>query len=215
MSGSELEVRIRDLRASGDLRAAAATAVSGYGPEVLGFLDTVLRDHEAAREVFSQACDDLWRGLPSFEGRSSMRTWFYVLARHAASRRRRVFRRERRCGPLSEVADGLAAHSRAATPWYLGTTARRGVRAIRDALPDSDRALLVLRVDRQLSWLDIALIFAPKVDGTAHTRVAARLRKRFQSIKADIRERALRDGLVRSEEGTSRTHGTFPARAPE
>jgi RNA polymerase sigma-70 factor (ECF subfamily) len=210
MSGAELEARIRELRESGDLRAAAATTVSGYGPEVLGFLDTVLRDHEAAREVFSQACDDLWRGLPSFEGRSSMRTWFYVLARHAASRRRRASRRERRCDPLSEVADGLAAHSRAATPWYLGTTALRGVRAIRDALPDSDRALLVLRVDRQLSWLDIALIFAPKVEGAAHTRVAARLRKRFQAVKADIRVRALRAGLVRNDGGPSRAKGPSP-----
>jgi RNA polymerase sigma-70 factor (ECF subfamily) len=196
----EVEAQILLLREGGDLRAAATCAVAEYGPEVLGFLDTVLRDHEKAREVFSEACADLWRGIGAFEGRCSMRTWFYVLARHAASRHRRASHREGRCEPLSEAAEELESPSRAKTPWYLGTTARRGVTAIRDALPEGDRALLVLRVDRQLSWRDIALIFAPRVGGDAHTRVAARLRKRFQTIKEDIRTRALRAGLVRDEE---------------
>jgi RNA polymerase sigma-70 factor (ECF subfamily) len=74
---SEVEQRIRALIDTKNLTAAATLAIESYGPEVLGFLFTLLRDEHDAREVFSQACEDLWVGLPRFEGRSSFRTWFY------------------------------------------------------------------------------------------------------------------------------------------
>jgi RNA polymerase sigma-70 factor (ECF subfamily) len=192
----DLEAEVAQFRASGDYKAAATRTIDGYGPEVLGFLDTVLNDHDVAREAFALACEDLWRSLPRFEGRSSMRTWFYVLARHAASRLRRASLRERRHTPLSEAPEWPARTSRSATEPHLRSSVRNGFAAIRNGLPERDRALLVLRVDRDMSWREIAEVFAPGATEPAAQRVATKLRKRFQVLKATIRKRAQAAGLL-------------------
>ena len=73
--------------------------------------------------------------------------------------------------------------------------------AIRAALDDDERALLVLRVDRQMSWNDVARVMASDDDGDSDgqlAKVAARLRKRFQSVKETIRKRAIATGLIQS-----------------
>jgi hypothetical protein len=59
--------------------------------------------------------------------------------------------------------------------------------------------LLVLRVDRAMSWKDVARVLAEIDDDDsdeAVSRRAARLRKRWQSLKESIRERAIAAGLV-------------------
>jgi RNA polymerase sigma-70 factor (ECF subfamily) len=201
----DLEGDIRALRESGDLRNAATRAIEGYGPEVLGFLVTLLRDEQDADEVFAQACEDLWVGLPRYEGRASMRTWFYSLARHAAARlRRAAHRRPGRHVPLSDAGE-VAALVFSRTLPHLRTEVKSEIAAIRDALDPDDRTLLVLRVDRQMSWTDIALVMAAEETQGAPApdleRESARLRKRFQHVKELIRERALRAGLLDEGKG--------------
>jgi RNA polymerase sigma-70 factor (ECF subfamily) len=181
------------------LKEAASLAIESYGPEVLNFLETMLRDHADSSDAFAQACEDLWKGLPRFEGRASMKTWFYTLARHAASRLRRSAR-HRRLTALSEISD-VADRVRSRTRPHLKTEVKLGLAAIRDSLEDGDRMLLVLRVDRAMSWNDVARVMANDADGDAEddiARIAARLRKRFQSVKELIRERAAATGLIAS-----------------
>jgi RNA polymerase sigma-70 factor (ECF subfamily) len=151
--------------------------------------------------VFSQACEDLWAGLPRFEGRSSLRTWFYVLARHAAARyRRSPHRRPGRRVAISDVTD-VAEGVRSRTLPHLRTEVKNRFAAIRDALPEEDRALLVLRVDRNMSWNEIARVLYPDDQSDeALTKAAARLRKRFQFVKEEIRARAREAGLLPDDE---------------
>jgi len=193
----EQEARIAACLRAGDLYGAATLSVEVYGPEVLGFLVTLLRDEQDASEAFSQACEDLWKGLARFEGRSSFRTWFYTLARHAAARLRRSPQRAaRRRVPLSEISE-LAAGVRSRTLPFLRGEVKHRLAEIRDALDESDRALLVLRVDRDMDWKDIARVFSPGIDSEQElARVSARLRKRFQLVKEEIRERAQELGLL-------------------
>jgi RNA polymerase sigma-70 factor, ECF subfamily len=61
------------------------------------------------------------------------------------------------------------------------------LRALRDELKPEDRELLVLRLDRELEWPEIALIL-----GTD----AATLRKRFERLKEKLRTMAQRAGLL-------------------
>jgi RNA polymerase sigma-70 factor (ECF subfamily) len=69
------------------------------------------------------------------------------------------------------------------------------------ALEEDDRALLVLRVDRGMGWNDIARIHsADDVSSETVARVGARLRKRFQLVKEEIRARAQEAGLLADEE---------------
>jgi len=193
----DVEEQIGRLRTAGQLKDVATLAIEGYGPEVLSFLEMMLRDHADASDAFAQACEDLWKGLPRFEGRSSMKTWFYTLARHAASRLRRSTHPGRHAA-LSEVTD-VAERVRSRTRPHLRTEIKHGFAAIRDALDDDDRMLLVLRVDRAMSWNDIARVMADESDSDSSestARIAARLRKRFQSVKETIRERAIAQGLI-------------------
>lgn len=191
-----LEQRIQRLLGEQDLPAAATESIAGYGGEVLGFLVTTLRDDDAADEVFAQACEDLWRGLPGFSGKSSLRTWFYVLARHAAARfRRSPQRRQQRRIPLSAVSEQVAG-VRSLTQPYLRSDVKDAFSVIRDALDEDDRALLVLRVDRQLDWSEVARVFSPAdAPQDELQRASARLRKRFQFLKKEIRERARSAGF--------------------
>jgi RNA polymerase sigma-70 factor (ECF subfamily) len=192
-----VEEDLARLRADGKLKEVASLAIENYGPEVLNFLEAMLRDHADAGDAFAQACEDLWKGLPRFEGRSSMKTWFYTLARHAASRLRRSSH-QRRLATLSEISD-VAERVRSRTRPHLRTEVKHGFAAIRAALDDDDRMLLVLRVDRAMSWNDVARVMANDDDGDsddAVARVAARLRKRFQTVKDTIRARAVQSGLI-------------------
>lgn len=184
---------------------AAALGLRGYGPEILGFLVAV--GPREAEDAFSQFCEDLWRGLPRFRADSSFRTWAYALARHAAERMRRdPFARRRAdlsaLGPIS----GLAEELRSSTATFLSTHVREGVARLREALAAEDRELLVLRVDRQMGYSDIArVVLAPDATEADVTKKAAALRKRFERLKVELREQAERDGLVRrrADQGTS------------
>ena len=191
---SELDGRVRSLLAAGDTSGAATLVLRELGPEVLGFLSGVLGDADAD-EVYSALGERLWKSLKGFEGRCSLRTWTYVLARREITRFRKGMRRhaEGRV-PLSELKDVLAvpkSRSRSA----LATHKQRQLTALRDELPIEDRTLLILRVDRKLSFDEIALAFAEAPETVTEVdrrREAARLRKRFQLVKQRLVARARR-----------------------
>jgi RNA polymerase sigma-70 factor (ECF subfamily) len=206
MSGHSeaLEEAIRRACRSEQLDDALTAALEGYGPEVLGFLVATLRREEDASEVFSMLAEDLWRGLPRFRWDCSFRTWLYCLARHASSRHRRSSRaRERRFVPLSAISD-VADRVRSHTLPYLRTEMKSGIARLRESLEPEDQALLILRVDRKLSWEEVARVLASEedaeLDEAALRRASARLRKRMQQLKRSLRERAAREGLLGDDE---------------
>lgn len=192
----ELERRVRLRLERGDLTGAATLVVRGFGPEILGFLAARLRDEVAANEAFSMFTEDLWRGLPKFAERSSVRVWAYTLARHAAIRHQASPHRKReRNLPLSarDALSKLVNRVRTDTAPFLRTEFKTRVAELRQRLSADDRTLLVLRVDRGLEWGEVARVFLGP-DTAASERVvaaeAARLRKRFQLVKAKIRKLA-------------------------
>jgi RNA polymerase sigma-70 factor (ECF subfamily) len=196
MTGEErevLEAALRRLHAAGDLQATATQALEAYGPEVLGFLVNLTGARQDAGEVFSMFCEDVWSGLPAFRFESSFRTWAYTLARHAAHRFREDPHARRRlslsdCPQILEIEQRL----RTTTVTYLQTGEKDRVRAFREGLEPDDQALLVLRIDRDMPWTDVARVFlggeSPN-DDDAVARKAASLRKRFERVKATLRTR--------------------------
>ena len=69
-----LEAQIGEFLESSDLPGAAALILRGYGSDILGYLTALAREDERADDVFSQFCEDLWRGLPGFRRDASART---------------------------------------------------------------------------------------------------------------------------------------------
>jgi RNA polymerase sigma-70 factor (ECF subfamily) len=197
---AEAEQAIRSLHASGDLDGATTLAVETYGPELYGFLHALARDDDLAAEAFSTFAEDLWKGLPRFRWESSLRTWAYALARNALHRvRRDPARRAGRNVPLSQTGamSGLVQAMRTATSPYLRTDVKDQFEVLREQLDPEDHALLILRIDRQMSWRDIARAMPSDTDAeTDVERRAATLRKRFERAKALLRELAERSGLI-------------------
>jgi RNA polymerase sigma-70 factor, ECF subfamily len=77
----------------------------------------------------------------------------------------------------------------------MATAKQRQLTALRDELPIEDRTLLILRVDRKLSFDEIALAFADSPESVTEVdrrREAARLRKRFQLVKQRLMARVRR-----------------------
>lgn len=198
----DAEVELVALIQSRSLDRAATRALEVYGDEVYGFLINVVGNESDATEVFGQFGEDLWKGLPSFEARCSVRTWLYVLARHAASRFRRApwQRGDRRTG--SSQLDDLVARARTRTNPWQRTDIKDRFAQLRESLDPDDRALLVLRVDRGLAWGEIARVTLDEEspDDRAIARETDRLAKRFQRLKEELRRKATEMGIVGSGE---------------
>jgi RNA polymerase sigma-70 factor (ECF subfamily) len=188
----EAEERIQELVARGDLRGAAGEALRWLGPEVLGYLSAVVKSEADAAEVFSQFAEDLWRGLPGFRQESSLRTWAYRLAYHAAARFARdpYRRRGRRLETTmaSHIADDVRRSSALSRERRLDQLA-----ALRATLDQEERTLLILRLDRRLSWREVGQVLASEGGPPADD---AALRKRFERIRDKLHEKARRAGML-------------------
>jgi RNA polymerase sigma-70 factor (ECF subfamily) len=193
----DVEATLSRLVAEQAFDRVAKLALETYGSELYGFLVNVIGGRAEASDVFSQAIENFWRGLPGFAGRCSMRTWLYVLAQNAAvSYRRSPWNGARRTG--DSQLDTLIASARSRTAPWQRTDVKDKWHALREALDPEDRSLLVLRVDRDLAWSDVARVTLGSAQpGAAElARETARLRKRFQLLVQQLRASAREAGLV-------------------
>ncbi|MFT3699061.1 MAG: sigma factor [Kofleriaceae bacterium] len=180
---------------AGAFDKAATSLFDAYGAEVYGFLVNYMAGESDAAEVFGQLGEDVWRGLPAFGFKCSLRTWLYVLARNAAARYRRSPWRKKSDG--ESALDHAVARARTGTSPWQQTDVKDRMRELRESLDPEDRMLLVLRVDRNLEWIDCARVMLDgDDDDAALARESARLRKRFQAVKDELRARAKAAGLV-------------------
>jgi RNA polymerase sigma-70 factor (ECF subfamily) len=200
--GELAEKAIRALLSARDVDGATTAAIRLYGGEVFGFLLALdAGDEVGAGEDFSIFCEHLWRGLATFAWTCALRTWLYAVARNASRARRRAARRRERLfvgfSSCPDVAQ-TAARVRTETISYLRTARRTQIADLRQSLSPDDQTLLILRVDRDLSWLDLARIFLGEEEeapADALQREAARLRKRFQIVKRRLLELGQEQGL--------------------
>jgi RNA polymerase sigma-70 factor (ECF subfamily) len=197
------ESAVRRAWEAGDMAGAATVVIDQLGPQIAGYLSGILIDPDEADDAFCLFCERAWRSIPNFEWRCSVRTWAYVIARRASVDVLRAgYRHERRRATLSDSAiQAIAEKVRTTTLPLLRSAGRSALARLRDELPPDDRTLLVLRVDEGLQWDDLARVFLDnKPAGDAELRrESARLRKRFQLVKARLRERAREAGLLPTE----------------
>lgn len=202
---SEFDQRILELRDKGAHDEATTVALRELGPSVFRYLCARIRNQDVASEAFAKFAEDMWRGLRTFEGRSSLRVWAFVIARNAAGQTLRRNRREhKRLRPVdSAIIDQLVQELRTATREYLKSEAKDRFQQLRARLSPDEQALLVLRVNEQLGWDDIARIHS-EAENAAIKREAARLRKRFQLVRQKLRDMAREEGLLTSDTANER-----------
>lgn len=205
MSGVDvaIEQAVKDACSAQDFALATARAFEAYGPEILSFLIARLRSESDAEEAFSMFAEDLWKAMPAFAFRCSARGYLYTLARNAANRYAlSPHKRAARNLPLSAHASvsALLDRSRSATQAHQRTDVKDRIRALRDQLDEDDQLLLILHIDRNLPWREVAMVMheqGPQLEAELLERECARLRKRFERVKGELKALAQKEGLLK------------------
>jgi RNA polymerase sigma-70 factor, ECF subfamily len=179
----EFQQSVQRLVDAGDTNGAATQALLALGPEILRFLRSVLRDEEDAADAFSHFAERLWRGLSSFRGQSSLRTWAYRIAHHSALSLRSDawHRRGQRfaTGEASLIAETIRTKTAVRVERQ-----RSALDKLREALSPEDQSLLALRLDRGFSWEEVADVLS----GEGQRVQPLTLMKRFERIKKRLAE---------------------------
>lgn len=142
-----------------------------------------------ATEV-EDACQDVFlivhRKLPTFEQRSSLRTWLYGIAlRCASDHRRRAYITRETTGDVDGPAVDAAQHE------MLGQQQARAVLdRILDGLDDDKRAVFVLYELEEVPMAEVAVIIGCPLQ-TAYSRLHA-ARSAVEAAAARLRARELR-----------------------
>jgi RNA polymerase sigma-70 factor, ECF subfamily len=183
----DVEAQIGAHLDAADHAGAVTIAIRGYGPELLSYVYAVVRDEANANDVFSIACEDMWRGIAGFRRESSFRTWAYQLSWHAAARFLRDPRRKRAERLGTDAAAKLAAEVRSTTALHLRKSSKDALDEIRAALPPDEQTMLILRIDRELGWAEVAGVLG---------ETEPTLRKRFERLTSRLREQLRARGLL-------------------
>jgi len=199
---SEHELAIREAFNAGQLDAAATATLAAYGHEIRSFIGSRLREKSDADDVYSMFAEDLWVGLPKFSWRCSMRTWAYTLARNAMTRYVKSPQRKAARnlplswpGALSELVEQVRSSTRA----YQRTDVKDRFLALRERLDPEDQMLLTLRVDRQMSYHDLAIMMSgnPECDEATIERETVRLRQALTRLRRELRRLGEAEGLLK------------------
>ncbi|HQR30905.1 MAG TPA: sigma-70 family RNA polymerase sigma factor [Anaeromyxobacteraceae bacterium] len=184
----ELDVRVREALAAGNGDGAATVALQALGPAILGWL-RALHGPDDGDEVFADFAERLWKGLPAFRGESPLRAWAYRIAWNAShSFRAEAWQRRRKRLDTTAASRLAATLSRSVVP----SSDDRRLARLRELLPAADHALLVLRLDREMSWEEIAEVLS--ASGGRVTPAA--LRKRYERLKERLARLAREEGLL-------------------
>jgi RNA polymerase sigma-70 factor, ECF subfamily len=182
-------VRVR--MASGDVPGAATLAIQEFGPPVLRYLRSLLRDEDDASDAFSIFAENVWRGLESWRGEGSLKAWSFRLAWNAAMNlRNEAWRRRGRrffTGEASALAEEIRTRSHVKVERQ-----RQALDKLRESLDVEDVSLLALRIDQKLSWAEISSVLAESGDKAE----PAALMKRFERLKARLAKMAKDQGLI-------------------
>ncbi|HEX8094826.1 RNA polymerase sigma factor [Jatrophihabitans sp.] len=119
----------------------------------------ILGHQQDAEDVAQDALVTAWQQLPQFRGESSFSTWLYRIVTRRAVNRINRDRRHNSTDVLTEVADDS---SRTEIAFERNETVDAVTRAIQ-ALPPTQRVVVVLHHLEGLSYADVAAITASSV----------------------------------------------------
>ncbi len=153
--------------AAGD-RDALERLYARYGRPLFSYLVDLVGDRGLAEEIVQDTFVAAWRGGAAFEGRSSVSTWLFGIARRQARDRQRGVRPETM--PLDELRDESEEPRPDAE--VLAAADRADLVAALDRLPVHHREPLVLAFAHGLSGPEIASVLGIP-EGTVKSRLHA------------------------------------------
>lgn len=165
-------------------RSALDRLLEAHQAQLYRFGIRMCGNPEDAKDVVQETMIALAKGAQDFEGRSSLSTWLYAVARSFCIKKRRRSRFAPATlesfddpdGALREVSDDAPPPERAAADRELGVHLEREI----DALESSQREVLVLR--------DVEGLTAPEVAEALGLTIQA-VKSRLHRARATLRER--------------------------
>jgi RNA polymerase sigma-70 factor (ECF subfamily) len=181
VSGVSADTELARRLARGDM-AAVEALYARFGKALFAYVRSLGPDDGMAEEIVQDTFVAAWRGAARFEGRSTLSSWLFGIARRQA--------RDRMRGtvPAFEPAEVLES----APDPDLGPEAQALAAASRDAIrraiariPDADREVLLLTFAHDLSGPEVAEVLGIPA-GTVKSRLFhARRRLREQLSEED------------------------------
>jgi RNA polymerase sigma-70 factor (ECF subfamily) len=183
VTAEDVEAELAAAHAAGDVARTTTLALQHYGPQILRYLRGTLRNDGELGDVYSRFTEKLWLSLPAFARDCTFSTWCHKLAWYAVLEHRRGIARRRERGLDTGEASAIVQHARDSTAAFLKTEAKDRLAVIRDALDPEERSLLLLRMEQQLPWRNVAAIMADEGQPASE----AALRKRFERLREKLR----------------------------
>jgi len=197
---SALGSRAEEASLVAELKAGSEQAfewlVARFHQPVYGLVARIVRDPADAADTTQEVFLKVYRGICSFHGDASLKTWIYRIAiREAANQRRWWFRHKRREtsieGPAQDSGEGsplplvdtLADDADSPFESLVHQEARARVASELRLLPEPYRTAVVLRDIEELSYEEVAEVLGVSL-GTVKSRLMRgreALRKRLQA----------------------------------
>ncbi len=204
---------VADLKAGSE--AAYAWLIGEFQRPIYGLVYRMVSDPADAADVTQDVFLKVFRGMKSFHGESSLKTWIYRIALHEAANRKRWWFRHKAQETSIEPAesDGFgggdeamqnALTDRAESPF--DNVAHREVQQRVDAelrqLPEPYRTTLILRDLEEMSYEEIAEVLQISL-GTVKSRLTRGRQVLKQRLAPYVREVSMELGLTAPEEEES------------
>jgi RNA polymerase sigma-70 factor (ECF subfamily) len=153
---------------------ALAEILRAYRRKVFGLAYSFVRNRETAEDVAQEVFIRIWRALPAFDGRASLSTWIYTIARNTSLS---ALRDGRHRLPLNEVATLAATEIPDESSSVESSAENALLMQLVEQLPDKQRQVVLLFYMEEQSHEEVATMLAMPV-GTVKTllhRARARL----------------------------------------
>jgi len=159
---------------AGRLDEAVAALLPQFRRKVYSLAYSYLRDRDAAEDVTQDVFIRVWRALPGYDGRASLSTWIYTIARNASLSALRSRRQQASLSDPEVLAEAEAGGRGDLTEVEAD---REAVLRLVERLPERQRQVITLFYMQDQSHEQVAAMLAMPV-GTVKTllhRARARL----------------------------------------
>ncbi|MCX7604161.1 MAG: sigma-70 family RNA polymerase sigma factor [Bryobacteraceae bacterium] len=157
--------------------AAYEALLERFQTPVYQLVCRLLDDPNEAGDVVQDVFLKVFRGVGSFRGQSSLKTWIYRIAVNEAHNRRRWFSRHRKPEVVlggeeegSDRLDRLSDRGRTPYDWTLNNEMRSAIEEALEGINPVFRSAVVLRDLEELSYEEIADILDVSI-GTVKSRI--------------------------------------------
>lgn len=165
-------------RIAADDKTAMRDLYEAYSPNLTNFVKNWLYDPTQAADLVHETMLEVWRNAKRFEGRSSLKSWIFSIARNKSIDTNRRGARVTYTDEVPETIDGETSQE----DFVLGVQNAKYLMAAMKELSDSHRRVLHLAFFEDMKYEDIAVIEDCPV-GTVKTRILHAKKKLLYIIK--------------------------------